>query len=162
MTTSVVGGLLGGLLGAAVMSVAHALVSAVRQTSAPPASQEEDATVKVAQAFSLAVRGRALAECEKPAAGSAVHYGFGVAMGAVYGVTAMAAPVVTIGAGTGFGAAVWLGAHATVVPALGLASSPLRQPRDKEAQELALHLLYGVTAELVRRVVQRVAGPSRP
>ena len=36
------------------------------------------------------------------------------------------------------------GAHAVVVPALGLARSPLRQPVSKEAVEFVLHLAYGI------------------
>jgi uncharacterized membrane protein YagU involved in acid resistance len=53
--------------------------------------------------------------------------------------------------GLPFGLAVWLGAHAIVVPALGLADSPVRQPIGKEAEEFGLHLAYGSVTELVRR-----------
>jgi len=86
-----------------------------------------------------------------------VHYGFGATMGALYGAAAAVTPVVTIGAGTAYGAAVWLGAHAIVVPALGLARSPLREPPGKEALELVLHLAYGVAVGLVHRAVVRIS-----
>jgi uncharacterized membrane protein YagU involved in acid resistance len=155
---SVVGGLVGGLIGAAVMSAGHAvLTTIVGREPAPAATQEEDATVKVADRLSRMVRGRALAESEKPAAGNAVHYGFGAAMGLLYGAAAVAFPAVTVGAGAGFGIAVWLGAHAIVVPALGLARSPLQQPLSKEAIEFVLHIAYGITVGLVRRGAVRIS-----
>lgn len=159
VAVSVTAGFLGGLLGAGVMSAAHTLAGTGQPDASSPA-QEEDATVKVGDTLSQVLRGRPLAEEEKSAAGSAVHYAFGAAMGAIYGIAAAVTPVATIGRGTGFGAAVWLGAHALVVPALGLAPSPLRQPLRKEGLELMLHLLYGVTVHLTRRVGLRIAGGS--
>jgi putative membrane protein len=156
---SVVGGLVGGLLGAGVMSAGHALVTAiVRPPATPPAAREDDATVKVANRGSLIVRGRALDEREKPAAGTLVHYGFGAAMGGIYGIVSAASPaVVGAGAGAGFGLAVWFGAHAIVVPALGLAPSPLREPAAKEVRELILHIAYGLTVGLAHGAAVRIA-----
>ena len=154
---SVVGGLVGGLLGAGVMSAGHALLSP-REVSPPPTqTTEDDATVKIAARASALVRHRPLADSEKPLAGHLVHYGFGAAMGVVYGVAAVVAPVATIGAGVGFGAAVWLGAHVIGVPALGLARSPFREPFGKEARELVLHLAYGATLGLVHRAAVRTS-----
>lgn len=87
--------------------------------------------MKVADALSRIVRGRGLSGRAKPEASSAVHYGFGAAMGVTYGILAATTRVATVGWGMGFGAAVWLGAHVIMVPALGLAPSPLRQPLPK-------------------------------
>jgi putative membrane protein len=155
---SVVGGLVGGLIGAAVMSAGHAAITTIGgREPASAVTQEEDATVKVADRLSRIVRGRGLADSEKPAAGNAVHYGFGATMGLLYGAAAVVFPAITAGAGTGFGAAVWLGAHAIVVPALGLAGSPLQQPLSKEAIELVLHIAYGLTVGLVRRAAVRIS-----
>ena len=139
------------------MSVAHSLVASAGQRDASARAQGDDATVKVADAMSRIVRGRGLSEREKPGAGEAVHYGFGAAMGITYGVVAGATRVATVGWGMGFGAAVWLGAHVIIVPALGLAPSPLRQPLSKEGLELGMHLLYGVTVHCGRRVALRLA-----
>jgi putative membrane protein len=156
VAVNVIAGLLGGLLGAGVMSAVHSLVSG-GQPNASSAAQGEDATVKVGDAFSRILRGRPLDEGEKPTAGSVVHYGFGASMGALYGIVSAASPVATVGRGTGFGAAVWLGAHVIVVPALGLAPFPLQQPLRKEGLELVLHLLFGAIVDLVRRGALRIA-----
>ena len=49
------------------------------------------------------------------------------------------------------------GAHAVVVPALGLARSPLRRRVSKEAVEFVLHLAYGIAVGLVWRAAIRIA-----
>jgi uncharacterized membrane protein YagU involved in acid resistance len=157
---SIAGGLVGGLLGAGVMSAGHAVITSFTGKDAPPPAsepKEEDSTIKVATRVSELVRDRPLAESEKPLAGHLVHYGFGASMGLLYGAAAAATPLVTVGAGTAFGAAVWLGAHAVVVPVLGLARSPLREPPGKEALELVLHLAYGLTVGLVHRAFVRAS-----
>ena len=99
--------------------------------------------------------GYRLAEDQKAPAGSVVHYAFGAVVGALYGAAAEIVPRVTTAFGLPFGVAVWLGAHVIVVPALGLADSPVRQPIGKEAEEFGLHVVYGAVTELVRRLLQR-------
>jgi putative membrane protein len=142
-------GLVGGLLAAGAMSLAHRLVC---DMIPKPAHQQEDSTVKVASQ-ALRLVGRTLAEHEKPLAGTIVHYAFGAGVGAVYGAVAKLVPLVTVAFGLPFGIAVWLGAHVIMVPALGLAEPPTRQPLGKEAHELGLHLVYGAVTELVRRLL---------
>jgi uncharacterized membrane protein YagU involved in acid resistance len=142
-------GLVGGLLAAGAMSLAHRLVG---DMIPKPAQQQEDSTVKVASQ-ALRLVGRTLAEHEKPLAGTIVHYAFGAGVGAVYGAVAKLVPLVTVAFGLPFGIAVWLGAHVIMVPALGLAEPPTRQPLGKEAHELGLHLVYGAVTELVRRLL---------
>jgi len=159
LVASVVGGFLGGLVGAAAMSVAHTALGRVLPLEPSPADQrEDDATVKVADALSRTFRHAPLPEDAKPAAASVVHYGFGASTGLIQGVVAAASPMARAGGGLAFGAGVWLGAHVLVVPALGLAPSPRRQPRSKEGVELALHLLFGVCAEQVRRATVTLFG----
>ena len=62
-------------------------------------------------------------------------------------------PEVTAGAGLPFGTAFWLVADETAVPLLGLAKGPTEYPVSTHVYALASHLVYGLTAELVRRVV---------
>ena len=148
-------GFVGGLLAAGAMSLAHRLVGEmIPKPEAPPAQQQEDSTVKVASQ-ALRLVGRSLDESDNPLAGTIVHYAFGAVVGAVYGALADVVPRVTAAVGLPFGVAVWLGAHVIAVPALGLAEPPTRQPPGKEAEEFGLHLVYGVTTELVRRLLCR-------
>jgi putative membrane protein len=159
LVVSVAGGLLGGLVGAAAMSAVHTWVSRAHPPEPPPVDRRgDDATVKVADALSRTLRRAPLREDARPVAGSFVHYAFGASMGLAQGAAATVAPIVGAGGGLGFGAAVWLGAHVITVPALGLAPSPRWQPLSKEGLELALHLLFGVCAEQVRRAAVRLFG----
>lgn len=116
----------------------------------------ENATVKTAKAISENVFDHKLKKSEKEEAGNAVHYGFGTTVGAVYGMTAEFVPVAAIGNGLPFGAALFLGADEVAVPALGLSESPTEIPLSTHAYGLASHLVYGLTAEFVRRTVRKV------
>jgi putative membrane protein len=157
LAASVVGGIIGGLVGAAAMSAIHRWLSGPPPAGERAASEQEpDATVKVADRLSRTVRGAPLPDHLRAAAGSTVHYGFGAVMGAAQGAMAAVTPIAGVGGGLGFGALVWAGAHAIVVPALGLAPSPRRRPPRQEALELGLHLVYGVCAERVRRLAVRL------
>jgi uncharacterized membrane protein YagU involved in acid resistance len=147
-------GLVGGLLAAGAMSLAHRILA--DRTSAAQGSastQPEDPTVKVASAATR-LAGYRLSEDQKAPAGSVVHYAFGAVVGALYGAAAEIVPRLTTAFGLPFGVAVWLGAHVIMVPALGLADSPVRQPIGKEAEEFGLHLAYGSVTELVRRLLR--------
>lgn len=118
--------------------------------------EEEDATEKVADAISENIFGHELEEDEKETAGAAVHYAFGASMGGVYGIAAEVVPEVCAGLGLPFGAVFWLTADEMVVPLLGLAKPPTEYPLSTHAYSLASHLVYGLTAELVRKSVRQV------
>lgn len=115
----------------------------------------DDATVKAARKISRNVFHHTLTPSEKKTAGPAVHYGFGTLTGAVYGVLAELVPTVTLGAGAPFGTAVWLGADEISVPAFGLSDPPWESPPAVHVKALAAHLVYGVAAEGVRKLVRR-------
>lgn len=147
-------GLVGGLIAAGAMSLTHRLVGDMVPKPPPQAQKVEDSTVKVASQV-LRLVGLTLDENDKPRAGTIVHYAFGAGVGAIYGALAEIVPRVTMALGLPFGIAVWLGAHVITVPALGLSEPPTRQPLGKEAEEFGLHLVYGVTTELLRRLLSR-------
>jgi putative membrane protein len=117
--------------------------------------QQDDATVKAARAISEGIFGHELKEDEKRPAGAAVHYAFGTATGGLYGAVAELAPEVTAGAGLPFGAAFWLVADETAVPLLGLSKPPTEYSVSTHVYAFASHLVYGLTAELVRRSLRK-------
>ncbi|HWS99842.1 MAG TPA: DUF1440 domain-containing protein [Pyrinomonadaceae bacterium] len=124
------------------------------QASEENKEEQDDATVKAARAVSEGVFGHELKESEKETAGAVVHYAFGTATGGLYGAVAELSPEVTAGAGLPFGVAFWLVADETAVPLLGLAKAPTEYPVSTHVYALASHLVYGLTAELVRRAVR--------
>ena len=115
---------------------------------------QDDATVKAASAVSEGLFGHKLKPDEKRAAGALVHYAFGTATGGLYGALAEITPEVTKGVGVPFGAAFWLTADETAVPLLGLSKSATEYPISTHAYALASHLVFGFTAEIVRRTLR--------
>lgn len=118
--------------------------------------EEDNATERVAAAISETVFDRELTESEKEKAGAVVHYGFGTSTGAVYGALAEVAPGVTLCNGLLFGTAVWVVADEAAVPALRLSKPPTEYPLSIHAYALSSHLVYGLTAEVVRRAARRI------
>ena len=117
--------------------------------------QQDDTTVKTASAISEGLFGHKLTKNEKKIAGPVVHYSLGTGVGGLYGAAAEVAPEVTMGAGLPFGAAFWLVVDETAVPVLGLSKPPTEYPVSTHVYALASHLVYGLTAELVRRAVRK-------
>jgi len=119
-------------------------------------SDQPDATVKAASAVSEQVLHRDLDAQEKRVAGPMVHYIFGSTMGALYGAFAELFPGAARGSGVPFATAVWVGADEIAVPALGLAKPATQQDSSKHTSAFASHVVYGFTADFVRRAVRAV------
>jgi uncharacterized membrane protein YagU involved in acid resistance len=154
-------GLIGGLVATWVMTQFQNGVSQVAEAMNNDDKKKkkesgENATVKTAEAISENVFDHKLTKSEKEQAGNAVHYGFGTTVGAVYGMTAEFVPLTTIGSGLPFGAVLFLGADEVAVPAFGFSESPTEIPLSTHAYGFASHLVYGLTAEFVRRTVRKV------
>jgi uncharacterized membrane protein YagU involved in acid resistance len=112
------------------------------------------ATVKLASAISEDVFDHELSRGEKEVAGTAVHYGFSLVTGGMYGVMTELVPDASAGAGAPFGAAVWLLADEITVPLVGLSKGPASYPISKHVYSLASHFVYGLATEAARRAVR--------
>ncbi len=146
---AVLAGVLGGIL------AAHAMDWFQRQAGKLMPSSgggDDPATVRAAER----ALGHPLPKARKPAAGTAVHLGFGAALGAVYGLATELEPRVAAGFGLPFGGAVAVLADEALVPAAGLSSAPWRSPPATHAYSLASHLVFGAALEAARRVLRRV------
>ncbi len=151
-------GLAGGLAGSWVMTRFQAewkKVTAKRAVQTKePQQQSEPTTVKTAVAVSRRILHRELTGQEKEVAGPAVHYVFGTGVGGVYGALSEFVPAVTVGTGMGFGAALWLAADETALPMLRLSGPPTAYALSTHVYGLVSHLVYGWSAEMVRRRVR--------
>lgn len=114
---------------------------------------DEPATMQAASFASEALTGRPLGERGKEIGGPVVHYGFGAAMGALYGALAEFQPDTTAAVGVPFGVAVWLGADEIGVPLAGFAGKPTDYPLSRHLSALASHVVFGLTLEGVRRTL---------
>jgi hypothetical protein len=111
----------------------------------------DDSAERLAQTISVGVFDTELTKDQKRKAGTALHYGYGASMGAVYGAAAEYLPAATTGAGIPYGALIWVGADEVAVPALGLSKPATEYPLSIHATALASHLVYGLTLEMARR-----------
>lgn len=118
----------------------------------------EPSTVKAAEAISEGVFGHELTKAEKKQAGPAVHYATGLSAGAAYGALAEVWGDADDGFGLPFGTFFWLAADEVAVPALGLSDPPTEQPPSVHLYGLAAHLVYGLTTDIVRRLVRKALG----
>ena len=149
-----VAGLAAGLAASWVMNQFQAALSKAITDRPQQQGDSEDATMKAAEAISETVADQKLTKQEKQTAGPVIHYAFGSTIGAAYGALAEVAPRTTTGWGVPFGAAVWLGADEIAVPAFGLSKSPFESPVSTHASALAAHVVYGLTTDVVRRLVR--------
>jgi uncharacterized membrane protein YagU involved in acid resistance len=127
------------------------------QQSSKAQKNDEDInpTEKVAEAVAENILDTKLTKEERRTGGSAVHYAFGTLTGAAYGTAAELFPKTSIGVGAPFGAAFWLAADEVAVPLMGLSKPPTEYPASTHVSSFASHIVFGVTAELVRRAVRR-------
>jgi len=144
-------GAAGGLIATFAMSEFHSLLPRIESESP---QGKEDSTVKAASAISRAVFHHELTCDQKKIGGSAVHYGFGATMAALYGALVEFHESTRLGWGLPFGMAIWFGAHVVAVPALGLSDPITSTPPAAEAAEFGAHLVYGAVVESCRNLLR--------
>jgi putative membrane protein len=88
----------------------------------------------------------------------ALQWGFGALTGAAYGAVVEYYPPASAKDGAGFGMALSSITHDTVLPAMGLSADPGLQTGRERSSEIAMHMVYGVVTETVRRIVRRMLG----
>jgi hypothetical protein len=147
----VVSGLLGGVVGTAVMSVAMRAM----HRRLPPDDQ-----------FPLPPRVIAVAAAEKSGVGAprteanrrrltlAAHYGYGTAMGGVYGLLAPRTPWAPVIGGVPFALAVWSSSYLGWLPALGLYPPATRESAPRNGLMIAAHLVWAGTIAAVVEVIR--------
>jgi len=84
-----------------------------------------------------------------------LRWGLGASAGAAYGAVAEFYPEATAKHGVSFGLALEALSHEAALPALGLAVEPEEQTAREHGSEITSYVVYGLTAELVRRLVRR-------
>jgi putative membrane protein len=121
----------------------------------------EPATVATADAGAALLTGRRLGVEERAFAGPAMHYAFGIGVGAIYGAVAERRPEVTRMAGIPFGLTIWSAADELGVPLLGFAPPPQDRPFRAHAYAFLTHVVYGATTEAVRHILRGTPGAGR-
>ncbi len=153
-----VAGLAGGFAASWTMNQFQKMLAkaAKAQTNGQGSSEEEDITGKTADTIYHAVSGKRLSREGRRTGGSVVHYVFGTAMGGAYGAAAEVMPRVKSFAGLPYGALLFAGADEAALPLLKLSRKPHEYPFSTHLYALSSHAVYGLTAEMTRRLVRRL------
>lgn len=88
---------------------------------------------------------------QQDALATLLHFGFGAAAGAGFGVVAPRRVTIRVPAGMAYGAAIWGVSYLGWVPALGIMAPAHRDRSDRQAMMLAAHLVYGAALGLLAR-----------
>lgn len=154
-------GAVAGLIAGAVASFAMDRFQAAASSLLPSDGGEDElATEKAADAIASATIGDEVPDAAKPLAGQSIHYALGIGLGLAYGIAAEFRPSVTAGYGAGFGLGTATLLDEATVPAVGLGDAPWKAPLSTTLYAYASHLVFGGTAEIVRRQVAATLTPS--
>ena len=144
LAKGLIAGLLAGVVATAAKSVAEKIY--------PPRTHgEPEPPVVLAEK----IAGHELAETPKAVAAETIHWAFGAAAGAAYGVLAEFYPAATARQGTNFGMTLMALTHEGALPALGLSAEPADQTTREKSSEMATHVLFGFVTETVRRYIRK-------
>ena len=86
---------------------------------------------------------------QQDALATLLHFGFGAAAGAGFGLVAPRRVIVRVPAGMAYGAAIWGVSYLGWVPALGIMAPADRDRADRQVVMLTGHLIYGATLGLL-------------
>jgi hypothetical protein len=95
-------------------------------------------------------QGQRLSREERSRGGKLVHYSYGSAVGALYGIGAEYFPFLRAQHGIGYGVALWLGGVQIALPLAGLTASPARYSAGEHLFSVTSHAVFGFVAEATR------------
>jgi putative membrane protein len=142
-------GLLAGLVAGLVATAAKTLA----ERFYPPRTHGEPEPDEL---LAERIAGHSLDAGTKAVASGAIHWGYGALTGAAYGALAEFYSAATDKEGASFGLALMTLTHENALPAMGLSASPEDQTLREKSSEAASHVLFGVVAERVRRIVRKM------
>jgi putative membrane protein len=163
----VVAGMVGGLVASWTMNQVFTLWSKINEDkqqdhkpepeqSAKKGEASDPATLKLARRLSREYLHRDISDEDVKAAEAAVHYGFGTVMGAVYGGLSEYVPQMKAGFGSAYATVLFVGVDEIAVPLAGLSGKLNEVPISSHVLGFTAHMVYGVTAELVRRGTRKL------
>jgi uncharacterized membrane protein YagU involved in acid resistance len=99
---------------------------------------------------------------DRLAATVVAHFGYGSAMGALYGLTAAPqSSAAALPTGIAFGLGVWAGSYLGLLPASGLYRSATQEPAERNKMMIAAHLVWGASLGLIAHGLLQAATSSR-
>lgn len=155
-----VSGALAGLAASFVMSEFQSLWLEYDEEAKAKLAKSKSATLKAADKVSSTLAGEPVPTSAQKLASNGVHYLTGAVLGGLYGVAAAFFPSITAGAGSVYGGAAWVVMDEVVVPTFGLGPKPTDAAAKDHIYGLSSHMVFGLTLELVRSVVEEALAPA--
>lgn len=97
---------------------------------------------------------------QKTTLSETVHWGYGGAMGGVYGTLRGPTPTLDLSGGAVLGTILWTAGDELMVPLLGLSSGPTAYPLSQHLHRIGAHLVYGGATALTTQLLLRGAAGS--
>ena len=120
------------------------------------AGEDESATEAVGRIGFETATGHDPDEEMKARLGQAVHWGYGILLGSLYGAMRDDAEAPDLVGGLGYGTAAWVIGDELMVPMLGLAEGPTAHRWTEHARALGAHLVYGAATAGATQALKRV------
>lgn len=143
-----ISGFLGGLAGTVVKAAAERFLE-VRWVN------EKQVQRQVIEQFSSKLTGSGLNDAQDQVVDQLVRIPLGASVGAAYGYGKRDHQDINLLDGAMLGVTTWLATHDTTLPILGVPKTDEDISLKVQANELVAHLLYGLTTEAVRSVVNK-------
>lgn len=141
-----IAGIIGGLAGTLVKSLLEEVLP-VRKID------DRSAQIKIVDDLSTKLTGTPISIEYEALAEQLVNFPAGASVGAAYGFGKKDSDHMNIGDGVILGASTWFSTHETSFPLLGYESKPTDVPLKTQANELFVHVVFGITTEVVRSMV---------
>jgi uncharacterized membrane protein YagU involved in acid resistance len=91
----------------------------------------------------------ALDESQRRVLALAAHFGYGTAMGALYGTIAGRIAAPPIATGIAYGLGVWAASYLGIIPAVHIMSPATQHPAGRNAVMIASHIVWGAALGIV-------------
>jgi Family of unknown function (DUF6789) len=151
---SLLRGATAGTLATALMS---ALMLAARRLGIAAQLPPEKITSKMLRRHGVRPDAR-----QQDALATGLHFAFGAAAGAAFGVVARRVPVPSVPLGVAYGAAIWGVSYMGWLPSMGLMQRADRDQRGRQAVMLAGHVVFGATLGVLAGRKAHRPEPSEP
>ncbi|UJH89977.1 DUF1440 domain-containing protein [Antarcticibacterium sp. 1MA-6-2] len=141
-----ISGVIGGFAGTVVKSLVERFLP-VRKIN------QRSAQIKVLDDISTKLTGSPISLENEALAEQFVNLPLGASVGAAYGYGKRNKDAYNISDGVILGASTWFSTHETSLPLMGLDKKPTDVSVGTQASELLVHVLFGITTEVVRSAV---------
>ena len=147
-TRGLLAGFVGGLIGSAVKSSVERFLP-VRKID------ERSAQIKAMDELAIKVTGTPIKLENEKIVEQLVNIPLGATIGAAYGYSKRNKEDVKLIDGAILGATTWASTHETSLPLLGMERSPKKVSVETQASELLVHVIFGITTEVVRGYINK-------